>query len=98
MNWLMGFVLRFLDSSIQRAFGKGNRVTTVSGFAGSGAILAMLEYLEAQMGCNLGEFKLAAIVPLLQGAFSTGNGQSVPKVIERTSGDDAHDANGGNAA
>lgn len=94
MNWLMSFALRLLDSSIQRAFGKGNRTTTISGFAGSGAILAMLEYLETQMGCNLGQFKLAAVVPLLQGALTTGNGQVVPKVIARTVGDDAHDQAG----
>lgn len=94
MTWLINLVLRFVDSSIQRAIGKGNRTTTVSGFAGSGAVLAILEYLETQMGCNLGEFKLVALVPLVQGAFATGNGQEVPKVIARTAGDDEHDRAG----
>lgn len=98
MNWLIGLVFRFLDSTIQRTIAPGNRLQTVGGIAGGAGILVAMDYMETQLGCNLSEFKLAALVPLLQGAFATGNGQSVPKVIERSKGDEAHDKDGGGAA
>lgn len=97
MKWLLGIALRFLDSTIQRVIAPGNRLQTVGGVAGGTAILAAMNYLETQMHCDLSEFKLAALIPIIQGAGATGNGVAVPKVLAagvRTAGDDAHDQAG----
>ena len=97
MKWLLGIGLRFLDSTLQRAIAPGNRLQTIGGVAGGAGILATMSYMETHMGCNFGEFKLAALIPLIQGAGATGNGVAVPKVLAkeaRTIGDDAHDQAG----
>lgn len=89
MKWLLSLALKFLDNTIQRAIGKGNRAQSIGGLAGGAGLLAAMDYLETQMGCNLGEFKLAALLPVIQGAYATG--------AQTTIGDDQHVKEGGNS-
>ena len=89
IEWLLTKALTFVDQTIQRAIGKGNRLQTFAGVTGGAGILAVMTYMETQMGCNLGELKLAALVPVIQGAYATG--------ATRTLGDDEHDRQGGNS-
>lgn len=101
MQWLIGIALRFVDSAMQRAIAPGNRLQTLGGIAGGAGIYAAMEYMETQMGCNFGELKLAALIPAIQGASATGNGQTVPKVLAKpetpSAGDQAHIEQGGNS-